>query len=119
MQIVRNDPSGFAPNTAPIMRGEVLSRAIVGTTESEQVRVGHVKFVSGARNVWHKHTFDQVLIVTEGEGIVATEGNEVHVKTGDVAIIPAGEKHWHGATPTTTMAHLTVSRPGTTEIIGE
>ena len=87
--------------------------------EADQVRVLLVKFVAGGRNVWHKHTFDQILVVTEGEGIVATESEEAHVRAGDVAVIPAGEKHWHGAAPTTSMAHLAIGQPGSTEILGE
>lgn len=101
------------------MRGEVHSRALVEKAQSGEVRVLLVKFAAGGRNVWHKHTFDQVLVVTEGEGIVATEGEEVRVRAGDVAVIPAGEKHWHGATPSTAMAHLAIGQPGSTEILGE
>jgi len=28
------------------------------------------------------------------------------IRKGDVVWIPAGGKHWHGATPTTTMTHI-------------
>jgi quercetin dioxygenase-like cupin family protein len=48
---------------------------------------------------------------------VATEGEEVRVRAGDVVVIPAGEKHWHGATPTTAMAHLAIGTPGSTEVL--
>ncbi len=119
MHIVRNDSTALTRNEAPIMRGEVHSRALVEKAQSDQVRVLLVKFVSGGRNVWHKHTFDQILVVTEGEGIVATETEEVRVRAGDVAVIPAGEKHWHGAAPSTSMAHLAIGQPGSTEILGE
>ena len=50
-------------------------------------------------NVFHVHDVDQVLYVTAGEGIIATETEEITIRPGDFVVIPAGEKHWHGATP--------------------
>jgi quercetin dioxygenase-like cupin family protein len=56
---------------------------------------------------WHTHTCDQVLIVTSGSGIVATEHEQREINVGDVAHIKAGERHWHGAKADTTMGHIT------------
>lgn len=68
---------------------------------------GIVTFQPGARSVWHTHPIGQVLIVTEGEGWVQAWGNPVQVmRKGDVIWIPAGVKHWHGASPTSSVTHI-------------
>lgn len=70
-------------------------------------------FSPGARNKRHTHTTDQVLIVTAGTGICATESEQVVVVTvGDVIHFPAGEKHWHGATKDSSFAHIYVTGIG-------
>ncbi len=115
MKIVRK---GAEERTnAPIFVGEVYRTPAVGDDETHQLHLGVVRFAAGARNVLHTHSYDQVLYVTEGEGIVATEQHENVVKAGDVAVIPAGERHWHGATAQTGMTHLAIGTPGTTEIV--
>jgi len=115
MQVIHNDPARAERTNAPIFRGEVYRDGLVGEAQSKQLTVGAVKFAAGARNIFHIHTYDQVLYVTEGEGIVATEQGEHVIRAGDVAVIPAGERHWHGATPQTGMTHLAIGTPGTTE----
>src|SRR5205814_3047149 len=97
MYVIRHDPSQPPLNTAPIMTGEVRSRMLVDQEKTGQIRINLVKFAAGGRNVFHTHTFDQILYVTEGEGIVATENEEHRVHAGDTIVIPTGEKHWHGA----------------------
>jgi quercetin dioxygenase-like cupin family protein len=76
-------------------------------------------FRDGARNRLHTHTTDQILIVTAGEGIVATEHEERTVRAGDVAYIPAGERHWHGAKPGMDMTHFAVLGSGKTFIVAD
>jgi len=68
-----------------------------------------VNFSPGAVNVFHTHTSDQILYVTEGKGIVATENEEVTVTPGTIIFIPAGERHWHGATKETAFSHIFIS----------
>jgi quercetin dioxygenase-like cupin family protein len=61
-----------------------------------------VSFQPGARSAWHTHPFGQILIITDGTGWVQEWGGHVReMHKGDVIWIPAGVKHWHGATPTT------------------
>jgi quercetin dioxygenase-like cupin family protein len=68
---------------------------------------GLVTFQPGARSAWHTHPLGQTLIVTDGVGWIQQWGGPVQViRKGDVVSIPAGVKHWHGATPTTTMTHI-------------
>lgn len=69
-----------------------------------------VTFAPGARSAWHRHPMGQVLVVTEGCGWTQAEGRPIEkICAGDVAWIGPGEKHWHGATPTTAMTHVAAS----------
>src|SRR5438309_6058326 len=68
-----------------------------------------VTFEPGARTAWHTHPLGQTLIVTAGCGRVQRWGGPVEeVRPGDVIWFPPGEKHWHGAAPTTAMTHIAV-----------
>src|SRR4030042_1846005 len=71
-----------------------------------------VNFGKGVRNKFHAHDSEQILIVTSGKGIIATETEEKVITIGDIIIIPAGEKHWHGATKESEFSHIYVSRLG-------
>lgn len=117
MKVTSMNDAERVPATGDLFIGPVERQAFVGETESELLRVNVVRFKDGAVNKFHAHTFDQVLVVTEGDGIVQVEGQpERRVTVGDVIFVPAGERHWHGAAPGKTMAHLTVSTPGTTKM---
>ena len=68
-----------------------------------------VTFEPGARTAWHTHPLGQTLIVTAGFGRAQREGGPVEeIRPGDVVWFPAGEKHWHGASPTTAMTHIAI-----------
>jgi 4-carboxymuconolactone decarboxylase len=68
-----------------------------------------VTFEPGARTAWHSHPLGQTLIVTSGVGRVQRWGDPVdEIRPGDVVWIPPGQKHWHGASPTTTMTHIAI-----------
>lgn len=68
-----------------------------------------VTFEPGARTAWHTHPLGQTLIVTAGAGRVQRWGGPIEeIGPGDVVWFPAGEKHWHGAAPTTAMSHIAV-----------
>src|SRR5208283_831917 len=65
---------------------------------------------TGARTAWHTHPLGQTLIVTAGCGRVQREGGPIEeIRPGDVVWFPPGEKHWHGATPTTAMTHIAIT----------
>ncbi len=76
--------------------------------------VGHaagsaVTFEPGARTAWHTHPLGQTLIVTAGTGLVQREGGPIEaIHPRDVVFFEPGEKHWHGASPTTGMTHLAI-----------
>ncbi len=113
MKVVRISDIEAEESTNPIFRGKVSVQRLIGESEDE-LRAAVVNFSPGAVNVFHTHTSAQILYVTEGEGIVATENEEVTVTPGTIIFIPAGEKHWHGATKDTAFSHIFVSPPGHT-----
>ena len=74
-----------------------------------RLNAGNVTFEPGVRTAWHTHPLGQTLIITTGLGWVQTDGGAIEeVRPGDVVWFPPGEKHWHGATPTTGMIHIAV-----------
>ena len=87
--------------------GSVRVQTLFDAKKPARSTGGQVTFQPGARSAWHTHPLGQILIVTNGIGWVQQWGGPVQViRKGDVVWIPAGVKHWHGATPTTTMTHL-------------
>ena len=68
-----------------------------------------VTFEPAARTAWHTHPLGQTLIVTAGCGLAQCWGGPIdQIRPGDVIWFPPGEKHWHGATPTTAMTHIAI-----------
>lgn len=81
------------------------------------VVIGNVTFEPGCRNNWHIHhagkNGGQILLCTAGRGYYQEWGKEAQeLHPGDVAVIPAEVKHWHGAAPDSWFAHLAVEVPG-------
>ncbi len=103
----------------PIFTGGEVSRyALVGLGGSNDFNFNIISFAAGVRNRLHTHTSDQVLFVTSGTGIVATENEQAVVREGDTVLIPADEKHWHGATADSDFAHIALTRRDSkTEIV--
>ncbi len=84
---------------------------------SEQVGIANVTFEPGCRNHWHIHHADegggQILVCVGGRGYYQAEGEEpIEMGPGDVVNIPPEVKHWHGASPNSWFAHLSVEVPG-------
>ncbi|MDE2231973.1 MAG: cupin domain-containing protein [Candidatus Omnitrophica bacterium] len=68
-----------------------------------------VTFEPGSRTAWHTHPFGQTLIVVSGCGWVQSKGGAIEeIHPGDVVWFSPGEKHWHGASPTTAMTHIAI-----------
>lgn len=109
MEIKRNgsQPSGRGPGD--YFTGSVRVDPLFQAPEPARVTGSSVTFEPGARTAWHTHPLGQTLIVTAGLGWVQREGGPVEeIHPGDVIWFPPGEKHWHGATPTTAMTHIAV-----------
>lgn len=76
-----------------------------------------VTFEPGARTAWHTHLLGQTLIVTQGRGWIQMWGETTQeMYPGDIVWIPAGVKHWHGATPDTAMTHIAPADAGADRI---
>jgi quercetin dioxygenase-like cupin family protein len=74
-----------------------------------RVSCASVTFEPGARTAWHTHPLGQTLVVVSGLGWAQREGEEVRViRPGDVVWFAPGERHWHGASPTTSMTHIAI-----------
>ena len=112
MKLIKQDVAAALPNPSPVFEGRVRTQNLVAEGDAELLRVTAVTFEDGARNKPHRHTTDQVLVVTHGRGIVATEREELRVGPGDTVLIPAGERHWHGAEPGHDFTHLSILTPG-------
>jgi 4-carboxymuconolactone decarboxylase len=89
--------------------GVVRVLSLFDTTATTRASGASVSFAPGARTAWHMHPRGQVLVVTEGVGRVQRWGGPIEeIRRGDVVQIPAGVKHWHGASPTNAMTHTAI-----------
>jgi len=89
--------------------GTVRIDALFAATEPSRISAGVVTFEPCARSAWHTHPLGQRLIVTAGCGRVQRWGGPIEeIRPGDVVVIEPGEKHWHGAAPTTAMTHIAI-----------
>ena len=89
--------------------GTVRIEPVFEAAEPARVVVACVRFEPGARTAWHTHPLGQTLFVTAGCGRAHRWGGPIEeIRPGDVVWFPPGEKHWHGAAPTTAMTHLAV-----------
>ena len=100
-------PSGKGP--ADYFTGTVRIDPLFEAGDPGRAVGATVTFEPGARTAWHTHPLGQTLIVTAGFGRAQREGGPVEeIRPGDVIWFPAGEKHWHGASPTTSMTHIAI-----------
>jgi quercetin dioxygenase-like cupin family protein len=111
MKVIKVNTVPKVPRTAPLFTGPVSMQNFVGPDLSKRFMITEVHFENSVRNKFHKHTIEQVLIVTAGKGIVATEQEEIEVTPGDIVFIPAEEIHWHGAAQGSAFSHLYVMSP--------
>ena len=129
MRVVKVTAAGRRPSseTYPATAGGSLppNSIFIGDVDAQTIfdegsrdlRLVEVTFKRGARNRLHTHTTDQILVITEGTGIVATREERYQVAAGDVAFIPAGEPHWHGAAPGADMTHWAITGQSKTTIV--
>jgi quercetin dioxygenase-like cupin family protein len=102
--------SGATPSrrmSADYFTGTVWQDPIIEAPDPARVRAVRVSFEPGARTAWHTHPLGQTLYILSGFGRVQAWGGPVReIRAGDVVWFAPGEKHWHGASPTTGMVHI-------------
>jgi quercetin dioxygenase-like cupin family protein len=92
MKVVKTGDLPRSPAISPLFTGDVFRQEIVEPGESQSFNFSIVNFHAGSRNKFHQHTSDQILIVTEGTGVVATADEERTVTVGDVAHHRSGKR---------------------------
>jgi quercetin dioxygenase-like cupin family protein len=109
MKVVKMDRVPKEVVTNPIFTGREVTRQVL-LPESKEYEVDIINFGKGVQNKFHAHNYEQILIITAGKGVVATEREEKIVTVGDIVLIPAGEKHWHGSGGDSEFSHIFVIR---------
>ena len=98
-----------AKGSAEYFTGNVRIDPLFQSSEPARASGAYVTFEPCARSNWHTHPLGQTLVVTLGCGLVQSWGGPIQeIRPGDVIWCPPGEKHWHGATGTTTMTHIAI-----------
>lgn len=106
----RLDKPETTKGSADMFTGDVYFDAIARGDEPSRIRVSAVHFTPGARTAWHRHARGQHLFVTDGAGWARARGGElIEMSAGDTLYSPPDEWHWHGATPTDFMTHLSLT----------
>ena len=111
MKVIRVNRIQKELQVKPLFAGGVTQQTIIDTSLSNRFAIRHINFDKGARNKFHAHSIEQILSISEGKGIFATDKEVIIVVPGDIVFIPANEKHWHGATKDSTFSHLYVMAP--------
>ena len=109
MEIKRSGSQASAKGPADWFTGTVRIDPLFQVKEPARAAGNSVTFEPGARTAWHTHPLGQTLIVTAGCGRAQRWGGPIEeIRPGDVICFAPGEKHWHGAAPTTAMTHVAI-----------
>jgi quercetin dioxygenase-like cupin family protein len=109
MNITRGGSQSSAAGPVDWFTGTVRIDSPFQRSAPARVAGATVTFEPGARTAWHTHPLGQTLIVTAGSGRVQREGSAIEeIRPGDIVWFEPGEKHWHGASPTTAMTHIAI-----------
>jgi quercetin dioxygenase-like cupin family protein len=107
MRVVRGREGKPTERRTETFTGEVWADNVL---IDEGLMVNSVLFTPAARTHWHRHGVAQVLYATHGRGLLWSDaGHGALLEPGDVAHIPAGERHWHGGAPDSFLLHLAIS----------
>ena len=109
MDITRSGSQPSGKGSAEYFTGVVRIDPLFEAPAPARAVAAAVTFEPGARTAWHTHPLGQTLIVTTGCGRAQRLGGPIEeIRPGDVIWFPPGEKHWHGAAPTTAMTHIAI-----------
>ena len=110
MTILRNGSQGSIKGPADYFTGNARIDPPAMAQAPAIVSCAYVTFEPGAQSAWHTHPMGQILIVTAGCGWTQCEGGPIEeIRAGDTIRCPPGHRHWHGATSTTAMTHISVT----------
>ena len=109
MDIIRAGTRPSAKGPGDWFSGTVRIDPLFNPHAPERVQGASVTFEPGARTAWHTHPLGQTLVVTSGSGLAQVWGGPIEtIRAGDTVWFAPGEKHWHGASPTTAMTHIAI-----------
>jgi quercetin dioxygenase-like cupin family protein len=107
MKILTAEARGSRKGPDAWFTGVVWLNEIISPGAPSRLKANHVWFGPGSRTAWHTHPVGQTLHVVEGIGLVQLAGESPRIiRPGDTVWIAPQERHWHGAAPGRTMAHL-------------
>ena len=110
MEITKSGSQPSAKGPADWFTGSVRIDSPFQRPVPARVGGATVTFEPGARTAWHTHPLGQTLIVTAGSGRVQRDGGPIEeIRAGDIVWFEPGERHWHGASPTTAMTHIAIA----------
>lgn len=93
-----------------------VGQSYLAPISREQIFIANVTFEPGCRNNWHIHKASkgggQILICVAGRGYYQEWDKKARqLFPGDIVNVPAGVKHWHGATQDSWFSHLAIEVP--------
>ena len=110
MEITKGGSQPSAKGPADWFTGSVRIDSPFQRQAPARIGGATVTFEPGARTAWHTHPLGQTLIVTAGGGRVQRDGGPIEeIRAGDIVWFEPGERHWHGASPTTAMTHIAIA----------
>jgi quercetin dioxygenase-like cupin family protein len=105
----KNPATATVKTPAVNFTGDVFMNPVFGGDGTSRLTVGLVRFTPGARTNWHSHANGQLLVCTDGVGLVGTrDGHTVVLRPGESVWTAAGEEHFHGGTTDTMMCHYAI-----------
>jgi quercetin dioxygenase-like cupin family protein len=109
MEIIRSGNRPAVKGASDLFTGNVRIELLFQAQPPARAQCQQDTFDPGSRTVWHSHPLGQTLLVLSGEGLVQSWGGTLEkIRPGDVVWAPPGEKHWHGAAPTSTLVQIAV-----------
>jgi len=105
----KNPTSKTVKTPAANFTGDVFMNPVFHGDGASQLVVALVRFTPGARTNWHSHANGQLLVCTDGVGLVgARDGRTVALRAGESVWTAAGEEHFHGGTADNMMCHYAI-----------
>ncbi|MCB1158129.1 MAG: cupin domain-containing protein [Leptospiraceae bacterium] len=109
MVITRKETQSTLNVPTKLFTGPVEVKGLLDIKEPRKVSGALVTFFPKSRTNWHTHPMGQLMIVTEGNGLIQQWGGKIQsIKSGDVIWTPPGVKHWHGADKSERMSHVVI-----------